>query len=73
MTIKFSDADKPTLDNPNIRYTFPDNIDVKNVEESDLYADGVLAGTWLIKDNVAMFKYNEDWLKNHYTGISPHT
>ena len=70
MTIKFSDADKPTLDNPNIRYTFPDNIDVKNVEESDLYADGVLAGTWLIKDNVAMFKYNEDWLKNHYTDIS---
>ena len=59
VTIKFSDADKPTLDNPNIRYTFPDNIDVKNVEESDLYADGVLAGTWLIKDNVAMFKYNE--------------
>lgn len=70
VTIKFSDADKPTLDNPNIRYTFPDNIDVKNVEESDLYADGVLAGTWLIKDNVAMFKYNEDWLKNHHTDIS---
>lgn len=70
VTIKFSDADKPTLDNLNISYTFPDNIDVKNVEEGDLYADGALAGTWLIKNNVAMFKYNEDWLKNHHSDIS---
>lgn len=70
VTIKFSDEDKPTLDNLNISYTFPDNIDVKNVEEGDLYADGALAGTWLIKNNVAMFKYNEDWLKNHHSDIS---
>lgn len=70
VTIKFSDEDKPTLDNLNISYIFPDNIDVKNVEEGDLYADGALAGTWLIKNNVAMFKYNEDWLKNHHSDIS---
>ena len=70
VTIKFSDADKPTLDKPNVSYTFPDNIDVKNVEDTDLYADDALAGTWSIKGGVATFKYNEDWLKKHTSDIS---
>ena len=73
LNIDFSEGEKPSLDSPNIKYTFPDNVDFTDEREQPLY-DGSnnVAGTWRIEDGVAYLHYNEDWLSTHTSGVIAH-
>lgn len=67
----FADEQKPTLDSPNRSYTFPSNIQVKDVKTSTLYdKDGNVAGTWQIADGVVTAHWNEDWITQHPSEIT---
>ncbi len=66
LTVWFRDTTRPTLENPNVMYRFPDNVKVANMDETDLM-DGTSVGKWWISDNVAYFKYNEDYLSQTVT------
>lgn len=71
ISFDFSDKEKPTLDSPTRSYTFPENINVKDVKESTLYdADGNVAGTWWISNGVVSAQWNEDWLTSHPSDIT---
>ena len=73
LNIDFSEGEKPSLDSPNIKYTFPDNVDFTDEREQPLY-DGSnnVAGTWRIEDGVAYLHYNEDWLSTQTSGVIAH-
>ena len=59
----------PSVGNEVAVYYFPDSIVVDNNDGGDLIAgsgaDAVIAGTWKIKDNKAIFTFNESWLKTN--------
>ena len=59
----------PSVGNEVAVYYFPDSIVVDNNDGGDLIAgsgaDAVVAGTWKIKDNKAIFTFNESWLKTN--------
>ena len=59
----------PSVGNEVAVYYFPDSIVVDNNDGGDLMAgsgaDAVIAGTWKIKDNKAIFTFNESWLKTN--------
>ena len=59
----------PSVGNEVAVYYFPDTIVVDDNVGGDLIegsgADAVKAGTWKIKDNKAIFTFNESWLKTN--------
>ena len=59
----------PSVGNEVAVYYFPDSIVVDNNDGGNLIAgsgvDAVIAGTWKIKDNKAIFTFNESWLKTN--------
>ena len=66
LTVWFRDTTRPSLENPNVMYRFPDNVKVADMDETDLM-DGTSVGKWWISGNVAYFKYNEDYLSQTVT------
>ncbi len=64
MNVQFQEGYRPTLSSPNVSYTFPSNLKVADMPETNLQDGNTIAGTWYIKDNVAYLKYNEDYLKD---------
>lgn len=71
LNIDFSEDEQPTLESPNIKYTFPDNVSFTNKGEQPLYdSSNNVAGTWRIEDGVAYLHYNEDWLRTHPSGCT---
>ncbi len=73
LNIDFSDAEKPTLSSPNIKYTFPKNVTFTNRAVQPLYdSNNKQAGTWYIQDGVAYLHYNEDWLRTNSNNITAH-
>ena len=73
LNIEFSDAQKPTLSQPNIKYTFPKNVSFTNKDTQTLYdGNNKIAGTWYIAGGVAYLHYNEDWLRANANSITAH-
>lgn len=71
--IDFASDEMPTLDHPNIKYVFPDNVDVKDIPKSALYdAQNNRAGTWYVKNGIAYLNYSETWLKAHTSEVAAH-
>lgn len=71
LNIDFSEDEQPTLASPNIKYTFPNNVNFTNKGEQPLYdSSNNVAGTWRIEDGVAYLHYNEDWLRTHPSGCT---
>lgn len=71
LNIDFSEDEQPTLASPNIKYTFPSNVNFTNKGEQPLYdSSNNVAGTWRIEDGVAYLHYNEDWLRTHPSGCT---
>lgn len=64
------DASKPTLDSPNVTYTFPSNISVWNDGGTLKDPDGNAIGTWEIKDGVLTLHYDTTWLNGHPNHIT---
>ena len=73
LSIDFSQDQKPTLSQPNIKYTFPNNVSFTNKPSQTLYdGNNNIAGTWEIKGGVAYLHYNENWLRNQANNITAH-
>lgn len=71
LNIDFAEKEQPTLESPNIKYTFPNNVNFTNKGEQPLYdSSNNVAGTWRIEDGVAYLHYNEDWLRTHPSGCT---
>ena len=65
--IDFATKEMPTLAQPNIKYTFPNNVKFENNGHQMLYdGNNQLAGSWRIQDGVAYLHYNEDWLRKEH-------
>ena len=73
LNIDFSDAEKPTLASPNIKYTIP-NETVAKTQDGPLYdEDNHLAGHWYVRKNGEIeLAYNEDWLNANSSEIKAH-
>lgn len=71
LNIDFSEDEQPTLASPNIKYTFPNNVNFTNKGEQSLYdSSNNVAGTWRIENGAAYLHYNEDWLRTHPSGCT---
>ena len=71
--IDFSVKETPTLAQPNIKYTFPNNVKFDNSSFQTLYdGDNQVAGSWRIQDGVVYLHYNEDWLNKEHSNVSAH-
>lgn len=71
LNIDFSEDEQPTLASPNIKYTFPNNVNFTNKGEQPLYdSSNNVAGTWRIENGAAYLHYNEDWLRTHPSGCT---
>ncbi len=71
LNIDFSEDEQPTLVSPNIKYTFPGNVNFTNKGEQPLYdSSNNVAGTWRIENGAAYLHYNEDWLHTHPSGCT---
>lgn len=71
LNIDFSEDEQPTLASPNIKYTFPNNVNFTNKGEQPLYdSSNNVAGTWRIENGAAYLHYNEDWLHTHPSGCT---
>ena len=63
---QFNTEHKPTAEQPNVYYEFPDAIKVADQAKKDLYdSTGSNAGTWEIKDNKVYLYFSESWLNAH--------
>ena len=71
LNIDFAEKEQPTLESPNIKYVFPNNVNFTNKGEQPLYdSSNNVAGTWRIENGVAYLHYNEDWLRTHPSGCT---
>ena len=71
LNIDFAEEEQPTLASPNIKYTFPNNVNFTNKGEQPLYdSSNNVAGTWRIENGAAYLHYNEDWLHTHPSGCT---
>ena len=71
--IDFATKEMPTLAQPNVKYTFPNNVKFENDGPQTLYdGNNQLAGSWRIQDGVAYLHYNEDWLRKEHSNLSAH-
>lgn len=68
ITFDFEDPERPTLEQPNIAYRLPDNVEVSDRGPNPLYDGATLAGTWEIKNGVAYFHYSESYLSQLVDG-----
>ena len=70
VSITFNDSNRPRLENPNVSYKLPSNIEVP-AQEMDLVDGGRVVGKTFIDDqgNVTL-KYNEDYLQTTVTTAS---
>lgn len=68
ITFDFDESERPTLEQPNIAYRLPDNVEVSDRGPNPLYDGATLAGTWEIKDGVAYFHYSESYLSQIVDG-----
>ena len=71
LNIDFAEKEQPTLESPNIKYVFPNNVNFTNKGEQPLYdSSNNVAGAWRIENGVAYLHYNEDWLRTHPSGCT---
>lgn len=71
--IDFATKEMPTLAQPNIKYTFPNNVKFENNGHQTLYdGDNQVAGSWRIQGGVVYLHYNEDWLRKEHSNVSAH-
>ncbi|MDR4060754.1 MAG: FctA domain-containing protein [Slackia sp.] len=71
--IDFATKEMPTLAQPNIKYTFPNNVKFENNDSQTLYdGDNRVAGSWFIQDGVVYLHYNEDWLRKEHSNVIAH-
>ncbi|WP_418349483.1 hypothetical protein [Slackia isoflavoniconvertens] len=71
--IDFATKEMPTLAQPNVKYTFPNNVKFENDGPQTLYdGNNRVAGSWSIQDGVAYLHYNEDWLRKEHSDVSAH-
>lgn len=71
--IDFATKEMPTLAQPNVKYTFPNNVKFENDAPQTLYdGNNRVAGSWHIQDGVAYLHYNEDWLRKEHSNVSAH-
>lgn len=71
MKVAFSSSDTPNPNQLVVKYKFPSNISVKDLDGGVLRDDtGNRAGTWTVgSDGYAVLTYDESWVKNHPSGV----
>ena len=68
ITFDFDESERPTLEQPNLAYRLPDNVEVSDRGPNPLYDGATLAGTWEVRDGVAYFHYSESYLSQLVDG-----